>query len=91
MVELGASSLSFLLLTCFSSLSLSMKVTSESPCQPVCAASAVGTTADDVVCLDNQYASTTNGTNFQNCVECELASTAVDSDGATDVNWGLCS
>lgn len=76
----------------FSGLTSSLDVTSASPCQPVCASSVVGTTADDVVCFDNEFKSTTNGTNFHKCVECELGSTAVDSaNGATDVNWGLCS
>lgn len=81
-----------LLILSLCSLSSSLHVVSSSPCRSVCATSSgVGTRTEDVVCLDSEYASTTNGTGFQDCVVCELESTAVDSsNGATDVGWGLC-
>lgn len=80
-----------LLILSLCSLSSSLHVVSSSPCRSVCATSSgVGTRTEDVVCLDSEYASTTNGTGFQDCVVCELESTAVDSsNGATDVGWGL--
>ncbi|KAF7514230.1 hypothetical protein GJ744_004555 [Endocarpon pusillum] len=93
MVDCRSSRLSLfhlLLVVSLSSLSSSIHVTSSSPCRSVCTASSLRTTADDFVCFDNDFAATTNGTRFQDCVECELGSTAVDpSNGATDVTWGL--
>ena len=80
-----------LLVLPFSYLASSIQVTSSSQCKSVCDTAVVGTIADDIVCLDREFTSTTNGTNFRTCVECELGSTAVDSAiGATDVTWGLC-
>lgn len=68
-----------------------LQVTPSSPCATQCKSGREGTTGDDVVCKDAEYQSTTNGTRFQNCVECELGSTHVDTTtGDTDVLWGLC-
>ncbi len=80
-----------LLLLSLSSFSSSIQVTSSSPCQSVCDTATVGTVGDDIVCLDREFTSTTNGSNFRTCVECKLGSTAVDpAIGDTDVTWGLC-
>lgn len=62
-----------------------------SPCAEVCAGSHAGTLAQDVVCLDNLYDTSVNGSNFKECVACELNSTAVDTArNESDVEWGLC-
>ncbi|EXJ95967.1 hypothetical protein A1O1_01092 [Capronia coronata CBS 617.96] len=59
-----------------------------SPCEPVC--SAAGSLEDDVVCLDANYRSLEQGRNFQECVACQLNSTAVDTgNNETDVEWAL--
>jgi hypothetical protein len=59
-----------------------------SPCEDVC--SAAGNLADDVVCLDASYQSLAPARAFQNCVACQLNSTAVDTaNNYTDVAWGL--
>lgn len=59
-----------------------------SPCESVCADA--GDLNADVVCLDAEYQSLSQGRAFQRCVACELNSTAVDtSKNETDVTWGL--
>jgi hypothetical protein len=59
-----------------------------SPCANQCNE---GTLINDAVCLDAQYADTSNGTRLEGCVGCLLNSTAVDeANNQTDVEWGLC-
>src|SRR5271155_1335164 len=69
----------------------SLHVTPNSPCLSQCSTDPDDTTPADIVCLDNEFTSTTNGSHFQQCVECELGSSAVDpKTGTTDAIWGLC-
>lgn len=73
----------------------SLQTVSGSNCSSVCTSGgASDTLPNDVVCNDSEFTSTTNGTRFRECVECELQSSAVDTSadsmtGDTDVNWGL--
>lgn len=60
-----------------------------SPCASIC--SDAGNLEDDIVCLDANYQSLRQGRAFQNCVGCQLNSTAVDTaNNETDVEWALC-
>ena len=69
----------------------SLQVTPNSPCKSQCATGDSITTENDIVCLDSDFSSTGTGSQFQQCVECELGSTAADpKTGTTDVLWGLC-
>lgn len=73
------------------SFSAAIRVTPNSKCASICGPDNSQTTADEVVCYDSDFSGTSNGTKFEQCVECELGSTAVDSpDGMTDVLWGIC-
>jgi hypothetical protein len=68
-----------------------LQVTPNSPCKSKCATGTAGTTENGIVCLDSDYNSTVSGSQFQQCVECELSSKAADPiTGTTDVMWGLC-
>ncbi|KIX96111.1 uncharacterized protein Z520_08366 [Fonsecaea multimorphosa CBS 102226] len=59
-----------------------------SPCESVCANA--GSLEQDVLCLDADYQSLPSGRAFQNCVACQLNSTAVDTaKNETDVEWAL--
>ncbi|EEH46985.1 uncharacterized protein PADG_03083 [Paracoccidioides brasiliensis Pb18] len=85
----------------FSSLALSilfaragfgLQVTEGSPCEEKCLKPARNTTPDDIVCRDFEF-NERPGSNFQECVKCELKSpysrlrTFEQFD--TDVKWGL--
>lgn len=73
------------------SVVVALQTTAGSPCEDVCHRGATNTTSSEIVCLDRQYNSTSKGTDFQRCVECQLASTFSDPDsGESDVSWGLC-
>lgn len=68
-----------------------LEVTPNSPCKSKCATGTAGTTENSIVCLDSDYTSTSSGSQFQQCVECELGSKAADpTTGTTDVMWALC-
>lgn len=86
--------LTFAILFVFShvtSVGLGLKTTAGSPCASVCNRDATNTTSSEIVCLDRQYNSTTKGTHFQQCVDCQLRSTYHDTiSGESDVTWGLC-
>jgi hypothetical protein len=70
---------------------IGLKTTPGSPCANVCNKVSSNTTASEIVCLDEQFSQTTKGSDFQNCVECQLESTYGDSSsGQRDVEWGLC-
>lgn len=61
-----------------------------SPCSDVCGVT-TNTTSSEIVCLDQQYNTTTTGQNFQTCVTCLLSSEYQNTTiGETDVDWGLC-
>jgi len=78
-------------LLCLSSVSDGLRVTNGSPCTDVCNKSSTNTTLNEIVCLDQQFNTTSVGEAFKDCIECELASTyADDESGETDVSWGLC-
>lgn len=80
-----------LLVLCLSRVSDGLRVTSGSPCASVCNQSSTNTTINEIVCLDQQYNTTSVGEAFKNCVECQLNSTyANTASGETDVSWGLC-
>ncbi|GFF29014.1 mediator of RNA polymerase II transcription subunit 8 [Aspergillus udagawae] len=69
---------------------IGLKTTPGSPCANVCNKVSSNTTASEIVCLDEQFSQTTKGSDFQNCVECQLESTYGDSSsGQRDVEWGL--
>lgn len=68
-----------------------LEVTPNSPCKSKCATGNATTTENDIVCVDSDFTSTSTGSQFQQCVECELSSKATDPiTGTTDVMWGLC-
>lgn len=68
-----------------------LRTTPGSPCEDVCHRSATNTTSSEIVCLDREYNGTSKGSNFQECVGCQLKSDFEDSDsGESDVSWGLC-
>ena len=68
-----------------------LEVTPHSPCKSICASGNATTTENSIVCLDSDYNSTSRGSQFQQCVECELGSKVADPiTGTTDVMWGLC-
>src|SRR5947209_3421740 len=68
-----------------------LEVTPHSPCKSKCASGSATTTENSIVCVDSDYNSTAPGSQFQQCVECELGSKAADPiTGTTDVMWGLC-
>lgn len=67
-----------------------LRTTPGSPCANVCNQVSANTTGSEIVCLDEQFSQTTKGSDFQNCVECQLESTYSDSSsGQADVDWGL--
>ncbi|KAJ9269647.1 hypothetical protein DTO212C5_4258 [Paecilomyces variotii] len=77
-------------LLCLPSVSDGLRVTNGSPCTDVCNKSTTNTTLNEIVCLDQQFNTTSVGEAFKDCIECELASTyADDESGETDVSWGL--
>ena len=68
-----------------------LEVTPNSPCKPKCAAGNAAISENNVVCIDSDFSSSGTGSQFQQCVECELGSNAADpKTGTTDVMWGLC-
>lgn len=68
-----------------------LQVTPNSPCQSKCNAGGAATTESSIVCLDSDYSSTSSGAHFQECVECELGSSAANpTTGTTDIMWALC-
>lgn len=73
------------------STSHALQVNPNSPCLTQCDTGGTAMTASSIVCLDADYTSTGTGAHFQQCVECELGSTAANpTTGTTDVLWGLC-
>ncbi|GIJ82243.1 hypothetical protein Asppvi_000749 [Aspergillus pseudoviridinutans] len=80
----------FLLLGHLTPVVIGLKTTPGSPCANVCNKVSSNTTASEIVCLDQQFSQTTKGSDFQNCVDCQLQSTySNSSSGETDVGWGL--
>jgi hypothetical protein len=68
-----------------------LEVTPNSPCRSKCNTGGGATTESSIVCLDSDYSSTGSGAHFQQCVECELSSSAANpTTGTTDVMWALC-
>ena len=64
-----------------------------SNCTAVCTqnVTASGTSASDITCNDQDYNVTDVGTNFRDCVSCELRSRTFDHQTAqTDLGWALC-
>ena len=81
----------FVVLNCLISPVIGLSTSPGSPCEDVCHRTSTNTTSSDVVCKDQLFSSTTKGSNFEQCVECQLNSDYVDSkSGESDVNWGLC-
>ncbi|KAL4891006.1 hypothetical protein BDV59DRAFT_76368 [Aspergillus ambiguus] len=80
----------FVLLSQLASIALGLRTSPGSPCTDTCTKRSTNTTGSDIVCLDRQYSETTVGSNFQQCVECQLRSPFVDTGtGQSDVHWGL--
>ncbi|GFG00449.1 hypothetical protein IFM61392_01390 [Aspergillus lentulus] len=80
----------FLLLGHLTPAVIGLRTTPGSPCANVCNKVSSNTTGSEIVCLDEQFSQTTKGSDFQNCVECQLESTYSDSSsGQADVDWGL--
>ncbi|KAI1622474.1 hypothetical protein EDD37DRAFT_651749 [Exophiala viscosa] len=76
------------LLTLLVRVTTALQSVTGSPCESVCASA--GSLSDDVVCLDADYQSLQQGRAFNQCVACQLNSTAIDtSKNETDVEWGL--
>jgi len=58
-------------------------------CAGVCG-NVTTTQASDIVCTDSDYANTPTGQAFENCINCEMNSSAVDPyTGDTDLKWLL--
>ena len=76
--------------------SWTLEVVPSSSCSSSCLddpqnSSSPGTSGFDIVCRDSEYNGTTNGTRFQNCINCQLNSAAVDkATGQTNLGWALC-
>lgn len=87
---------SLLLVSLFIQLSSTLAVLPSSSCTSTCladprASSVPATHGSDVVCRDSQYNSTSNGTKFRDCIDCQVNSAAVDrATGQTDLGWALC-
>jgi len=66
-----------------------LRVAPNSPCLSVCG-DATLTDGSDIVCDDTDFANTPTGRAFQECISCELNSTAYDTvTGQTDLQWLL--
>lgn len=76
---------------------LSLQVSSTSPCSSVCLApgqdasgpNVINTAGSDVICIDDNYATTPTGQRFMACVSCLQTSTASDENGS-DQEWFIC-
>ncbi|EAU34428.1 predicted protein [Aspergillus terreus NIH2624] len=80
----------FVLLGQWTPLGVGLRTTPGSPCTDTCTQRSTNTTGADIVCLDRQFSDTSAGSNFQQCVECQLRSSFTDSTtGQSDVEWGL--
>ncbi|KAF9888789.1 hypothetical protein FE257_008365 [Aspergillus nanangensis] len=80
----------FVLLTQLTPVGVGLRTTTGSPCTDVCTQKSTNTTGEDIVCLDREYSETDVGSNFQNCVECQLRSSFSDhASGQSDLHWGL--
>lgn len=72
---------------------LGLRTTSGSPCTEVCGKTGTtsNTTASEISCLDSEFTKSTKGSEFEECISCQLESKHSDSStGETDVNWALC-
>lgn len=76
--------------------SSTLEVVPSSSCSSICLddpqkSSSPGTFGYDIECKDSLYNTTTNGTRFQSCINCQLSSAAVDkATGQTNLGWALC-
>lgn len=69
---------------------ISLQVSSNSPCTSVCTSSSSSSTlGSEIACLDADYAGTSTGQKFMSCVSCLQTSTASDENGS-DQEWFLC-
>lgn len=81
----------FIVLSCLTSAVIGLSTSPGSPCEDVCHRTSRNTTSNEIVCKDQLFSSTTKGSNFEQCVECQLNSDYVDPESReSDVNWGLC-
>ncbi|GMF72332.1 unnamed protein product [Aspergillus oryzae] len=72
-------------------LAVALRTAPGSPCANVCNKQSTNTTGSEITCLDTDFTSTSKGSQFKQCVDCQLRSTYSDpSSGETDVDWGLC-
>lgn len=69
-----------------------LEVTNTSLCADTCNGPSL-TYGSDLSCSDDEYSNTANGVLFQNCLECEITSTAQSGETSTsqnnDVYWSL--
>lgn len=65
-------------------------VTEGSPCERLCGNVLDATTEEDVVCLEEEYASTAEGVVFQQCTSCQLTSDFGTRRDDNDLHWLLC-
>ncbi|BAE59233.1 unnamed protein product [Aspergillus oryzae RIB40] len=71
-------------------LAVALRTAPGSPCANVCNKQSTNTTGSEITCLDTDFTSTSKGSQFKQCVDCQLRSTYSDpSSGETDVDWGL--
>lgn len=81
----------------FAETTLSLQVSSNSPCTSLCLDPGQNTTSpsisntlgSEITCVDKDYDSTPNGQRFMACVNCLQTSTASDDNGS-DQEWFLC-
>lgn len=64
-------------------------VADNSPCGTLCGNVLDATTADDIVCQEDDYKSGA-GIVYQQCVACELSSDYHTKKNETDLQWLLC-
>lgn len=80
----------------FLRFSFALEVVPSSSCTSLClenpqSPSPPSTFGYEITCDESQYNTTTNGTKFKGCVDCELNSAVVDkATGQTDLGWALC-
>lgn len=68
-----------------------LRTAPSSPCEDVCHRQSTNTTSKEIVCLDSQYNTTSTGSHFEECVDCQLRSNYTDgASGESDVSWGIC-
>lgn len=82
--------LSSVLLVVFASSGAALRAVPQQQCAGACG-NVSSTTPQDIVCDDDGFATSSAGQAFQECLTCEINSTASDPNtGQSDLQWALC-